>query len=88
MINLITPYFLKVNLQISSLSDSSPEFEVYLVDPLSSERIPAALTCQGVLKSGSPTPKDITPSIVLAISKNFLMPEGFMPWTVLDKTLL
>jgi len=34
-----------------------------------------SLTDQGVSKSGSPTPKDITPSISFATSKNFLMPE-------------
>jgi hypothetical protein len=40
--------------------------------------MPASLTFQGVVKSGSPTPNDMAPSIVDRISKNFLMPEGEM----------
>ena len=33
---------------------------------------------------GSPTPKEITPFIVCTISKNFLIPEGFIPFTFSD----
>jgi len=39
----------------------------------------------GVVKSGSPIPSEITSSMVAAISKNFLIPEGFSAVTVLDK---
>ena len=59
-----------------------PQFEVYFVLPFCSDVIPAFLICHGVLKSGSPTPNEITLSIVAAISKNFLMPEGFISATV------
>ena len=38
--------------------------------------MPAFRMCQGVTKSGSPMPKEITSSIVAAISNSFRMPEG------------
>ena len=36
----------------------------------------ASVYVQGVLKSGSPTPREMTPSISLTTSKNLRMPEG------------
>ena len=44
--------------------------------------MPAERTTLGVGKSGSPTPREITPCIVFAMSKNFLIPEGFISLTV------
>src|SRR4030043_371803 len=38
--------------------------------------MPASLICQGVTKSGSPIPSEITSSIEESRSKNFLMPDG------------
>lgn len=43
--------------------------------------------CQGVTKSGSPTPREITPSIEESKSKNFLMPEGGISFTFSDMQL-
>ena len=40
--------------------------------------IAAWLNARGVMKSGSPTPKEMQSFLVAAISKNFLMPEGFI----------
>src|SRR3989304_576915 len=37
---------------------------------------PASMTCGGVVKSGSPTPRLMTSGIVAMTSKNFRMPEG------------
>jgi hypothetical protein len=42
----------------------------------------ASLICHGVMKSGSPTPREITPSMVESKSKNFLIPEGEMLFTL------
>ena len=47
----------------------------YLTDSHTMKAVDNCSTDQGVSKSGSPTPKDITPSISFATSKNFLMPE-------------
>src|SRR5699024_3216235 len=44
--------------------------------------MPASRMCQGVWKSGSPTEREITSSISLAMSKNFRMPEGLIRRTV------
>ena len=49
--------------------------------PDSREYMQASRTCQGVTKSGSPTPREMAPSISLTRSKNFLMPEGGMAFT-------
>ena len=38
--------------------------------------MPASLMCQGVTKSGSPMPSEITSSIEESRSKNSLMPDG------------
>jgi len=38
--------------------------------------MPASLICQGVTKSGSPMPSEITSSMEESRSKNFLMPDG------------
>jgi hypothetical protein len=38
--------------------------------------MPASLICQGVTKSGSPMPSEMTSSIEESRSKNFLMPDG------------
>jgi hypothetical protein len=40
--------------------------------------------CHGVTKSGSPTPREITPSIEESRSKNFLIPEGGSAFTLSD----
>jgi hypothetical protein len=40
---------------------------------------------QGVIKSGSPTPKDITSFMLAARSKNFLIPDGCNSLAVADK---
>ena len=39
----------------------------------------------GVVKSGSPMPREITSFIVAAMSKNFRIPEGFNPATRFDR---
>lgn len=39
-------------------------------------QIEASRIVQGVEKSGSPTPSEMTPSIVEATSKNLRMPDG------------
>lgn len=38
--------------------------------------MPASLICQGVTKSGSPMPSEMTSSMEESRSKNFLMPDG------------
>jgi hypothetical protein len=45
--------------------------------------MPASMIGLGVVKSGSPIPREITSSMVAAISKNLRMPEGFKALTVL-----
>src|SRR5687768_13407199 len=47
------------------------------------ERIAAWLMWLGVLKSGSPTPSEITPSVVSISSKNLRMPEA-ETWSSLE----
>jgi hypothetical protein len=42
----------------------------------------------GVGKSGSPTPREITPSILTARSKNLRMPEGGMALALADTKFL
>ena len=54
----------------------SPAFAEYQVFPFSRERMPSRRMTQGVLKSGSPTPREMTPSTSFAISKKRRMPEG------------
>ena len=39
---------------------------------------------QGVTKSGSPTPREMTPSMDESKSKNFLIPEGGIALTISD----
>ena len=75
-------------LAISSLSSLSPEFAVYTVLPSSSAEIAVLLIAQGVGKSGSPTPRLITPSSSCAISKNFLIPDGLIFWILSESTEL
>ena len=62
-------------------------FDVYLVFPFCNDSIPAFLIDHGVGKSGSPTLKEITSSIVAAISKNLRIPEGLISVTVLFNIL-
>src|SRR5579883_877065 len=50
------------------------------------ERIPAWRICSGVTKSGSPTPNEMTSGIVLMMSKNLRIPEGFTDRTRSDST--
>ncbi len=45
----------------------------------------ASRMCQGVGKSGSPTPRLMTSSIPTTMSKNFLIPEGGISLTVVDR---
>jgi hypothetical protein len=40
--------------------------------------------CQGVTKSGSPTPREMASFISSKMSKNFRMPEGWTCWIRLD----
>ncbi len=47
-----------------------------MVYPFSRAWKQASRICHGVTKSGSPTPKDMTPCICEARSKNFLIPDG------------
>ncbi len=61
---------------ISARSSLSPALAVYWVRPRSKLRIPASRMAQGVLKSGSPTPRLMQPSISAAMSKKRRMPEG------------
>ena len=49
--------------------------------------IAAWLNARGVMKSGSPTPREMQSFLVAAISKNFLMPEGFPPLIGFEKIL-
>src|SRR5574342_1096905 len=47
--------------------------------------MPASRIGLGVVKSGSPMPREITSFMVAAISKNLRMPEGFSPATRFDR---
>ena len=82
LVDLLSKY-----LEISFLSGKSPLLEVYWVYPFFTAEIPASLISHGVIKSGSPTPSDITSSISEAISKNFLIPDGLIFTTVGFKIL-
>ena len=72
---------------ISFLRGASPDFAVYQVCPRSRLSMPARRMLQGVLKSGSPTPSEITSSISAAMSKKRRMPEGFSATARRDKIL-
>src|SRR6266487_4985885 len=48
--------------------------------------MPAWRICSGVTKSGSPTPSEITSGMVLIISKNLRIPEGFTERTRCDSS--
>ena len=82
----LIPNLRSIYLVISSLKIDKPLFGVYQVLPSCSEEIPSSLTCQGVLKSGSPTEREITLSISAAISKNFLIPDGLTETILLLST--
>jgi hypothetical protein len=49
--------------------------------------MPASVICQGVTKSGSPIPSEITSSIEESRSKNLLMPDGGSVATFCETTL-
>jgi hypothetical protein len=53
-----------------------PRFAVYWVSPSVRESMAAFRICQGVLKSGSPTPREIVSCIPAARSKKRRMPLG------------
>ena len=59
-------------------SSMRPALAVYWVLPSRMLSIAAWLNARGVMKSGSPTPREMQSFLVAAISKNFLMPEGFI----------
>jgi len=44
--------------------------------------------CQGVAKSGSPTPSDIAPSVEATKSKKRLIPEGVILFTICEVVFL
>jgi hypothetical protein len=48
----------------------------------------ASQICQGVGKSGSPTPREITPSMLTARSKNLRIPDGGMAFALADRKFL
>ena len=54
------------------------EVDTVLLMSSSRLRMPASRTLQGVLKSGSPTPREMQWGISAARSKNLRMPEGRM----------
>ena len=53
-----------------------PQLEVYCVRPSSIDVIAASRMCQGVMKSGSPTPREMASGISATMSKNLRMPLG------------
>ena len=65
-----------IYLEISSRRAGSPRLPVYWVYPRWMLLIAALRMCHGVMKSGSPTPREMASFISDTMSKNLRMPLG------------